>query len=211
MTSFGIWGLIPPVLTITLAFITKDVMVSLFLGIFSGAIIVAGGNPLVAVINLTDMIAGSLNDGWNIRIFLFCALLGGLVGMLSKTGSAHAFGRWAADKLHTSKTSLLMTWFCGLLIFIDDYFNSLAVGTVMRPYLLPENRIPPWNEGLIIAVRLGVELADAVEHLLAAAADGVVGRALIAGDVGDLPAFAQVPIEFLLGRGKVRDERSHPV
>ncbi len=133
MASFGIWGLIPPVLTITLAFITKDVMVSLFLGIFSGALIVAGGNPLMAIINLTDMLADSLNDGWNIRILLFCALLGGLVGMLSRTGSAHAFGRWAADKLHTSKTSLLMTWFCGLLIFIDDYFNSLAVGTVMRP------------------------------------------------------------------------------
>jgi len=133
MASFGIWGLIPPVLTITLAFITKDVMVSLFLGIFSGALIVAGGNPLMAIINLTDMLADSLNDGWNIRIFLFCALLGGLVGMLSRTGSARAFGRWAADKLHTSKTSLLMAWFCGLLIFIDDYFNSLAVGTVMRP------------------------------------------------------------------------------
>lgn len=141
MTSFGIWGgLIPPVLTITLAFITKDVMVSLFLGIFSGALIVAGGNPLMAIVNLTDMIAGSLNDGWNIRIFLFCALLGGMVGMLSKTGSAHAFGRWAADKLHTEKTSLLMTWFCGLLIFIDDYFNSLAVGTVMRP-ITDKNKI----------------------------------------------------------------------
>jgi len=133
MASFGIWGLIPPVLTITLAFITKDVMVSLFLGIFSGALIVAGGNPLVAILNLTDMLADSLNDGWNIRIFLFCALLGGLVGMLSRTGSARAFGRWAANKLHTSKTSLLMAWFCGLIIFIDDYFNSLAVGTVMRP------------------------------------------------------------------------------
>ncbi len=133
MASFGIWGLIPPVLTITLAFITKDVMVSLFLGILSGTLIVAGGNPFVAILNLTDMLADSLNDGWNIRILLFCALLGGLVGMLSRTGSAHAFGRWAADKLHTQKASLLMTWFCGLLIFIDDYFNSLAVGTVMRP------------------------------------------------------------------------------
>ena len=141
MASFGIWGLIPPVLTITLAFITKDVMVSLFLGIFSGALIVAGGNPLMAIINLTDMLADSLNDGWNIRIFLFCALLGGLVGMLSKTGSARAFGRWAADKLHTPKTSLLMTWFCGLLIFIDDYFNSLAVGTVMRP-ITDKNGVP---------------------------------------------------------------------
>lgn len=141
MTSFGIWGLIPPVLTITLAFITKDVVVSLFLGILSGTLIVAGGNPLMAIINLTDLVAGSLNDGWNIRIFLFCALLGGLVGMLSKTGSAHAFGKWAADKLHTQKASLLMTWFCGLLIFIDDYFNSLAVGTIMRP-ITDKNKVP---------------------------------------------------------------------
>lgn len=141
MVSFGIWGLIPPVLTITLAFMTKDVMVSLFLGIFSGTLIVAGGNPIVAILNLTDMLAGSLNDGWNIRIFLFCALLGGLVGMLSKTGSARAFGRWAADKLHSPKTSLLMAWFCGLVIFIDDYFNSLAVGTVMRP-ITDKNNVP---------------------------------------------------------------------
>jgi Na+/H+ antiporter NhaC len=141
MVSFGIWGLIPPVLTITLAFMTKDVMVSLFLGIFSGTLIVAGGNPLIAILNLTDMLAGSLNDGWNIRIFLFCALLGGLVGMLSKTGSARAFGRWAADKLHSTKTSLLMAWFCGLVIFIDDYFNSLAVGTVMRP-ITDKNNVP---------------------------------------------------------------------
>ncbi|MDI9456080.1 MAG: Na+/H+ antiporter NhaC family protein, partial [Spirochaetota bacterium] len=133
MTSFGIWGLIPPVLTITLAFITKDVIASLFLGILSGTLIVAGGNPIIAVISLTDMLADSLNDGWNIRILLFCALLGGLVGMLSRTGATHAFGRWAARKLHTAKSSLVVTWFFGLAIFIDDYFNSLAVGTVMRP------------------------------------------------------------------------------
>jgi tetracycline resistance efflux pump len=133
MTTFGILGLIPPVLTITLAFITKDVVVSLFLGILSGTLIVAGGNPLMAIVNLTDMVADSLNDEWNIRIFLFCALLGGLVGMLSKAGSARAFGKWAADKLHDEKTSLLMAWVCGLIIFIDDYFNSLAVGTIMRP------------------------------------------------------------------------------
>ena len=133
MAHFGIWGLIPPILTITLAFITKDVVVSLFLGIIVGALIVAGGNPFVAIMNLTDLMADVLSDGWNIRIFLFCALLGGLVGMLSRTGSAHAFGLWARKKLHSPKTSLLLAWFCGLIIFIDDYFNSLAVGTVMRP------------------------------------------------------------------------------
>lgn len=133
MTSFGVWGLIPPLLTITLAFITKDVIVSLFLGIFSGAIIVAGGNPFAAILNLTDLIASVLADGWNIRIFLFCALLGGLVGLMSYTGAAKAFGLWAAKKLHKPNTSMLMAFFCGLVIFIDDYFNSLAVGTVMRP------------------------------------------------------------------------------
>ncbi len=141
MEHFGIWGLIPPVLAITLAFVTKDVMVSLFLGILSGALIVAGGNPVTAILNLTDLLAGSLNDGWNIRIFLFCALLGGLVGMLSRTGSAHAFGRWAAKKVNSPKTSMLMAWFCGLIIFIDDYFNSLAVGTVMRP-ITDKNGVP---------------------------------------------------------------------
>ncbi len=133
MTSFGIWGIIPPLLTIILAFVTKDVIVSLFLGILSGTLIVAGGNPALAVMNLTDALARSLADGWNIRIFLFCALLGGLVGMLSKTGAAGAFGRWASSKLKTSKGSQIMSFIFGLIIFIDDYFNSLTVGTIMRP------------------------------------------------------------------------------
>ncbi|ULQ59205.1 Na+/H+ antiporter NhaC family protein [Brucepastera parasyntrophica] len=133
MEHFGAWGLIPPLLTIALALITKDVIISLFLGILSGALIVAGGNPALALMNTTDMLADSLNDGWNIRIFLFCALLGGLVGMLSRTGASHALGTWASNHLKTRKTSQLMAWFLGLLIFIDDYFNSLAVGTIMRP------------------------------------------------------------------------------
>jgi len=141
MTDFGLWGLIPPILTIALAFITKDVVISLFLGILSGTIIVAGGNPFAALVNLTDVVAGSLNDGWNIRIFLFCALLGGLVGLLSKTGATKAFGRWAASRVRTGKASMLMTWVFGLLIFIDDYFNSLAVGTVMRP-ISDKNGVP---------------------------------------------------------------------
>lgn len=141
MEHFGAWGLIPPILTITLAFITKDVVISLFLGILSGTLIVAGGNPITAILNLTDGFANSLNDGWNIRIFLFCALLGGLVGMLSRTGSSRAFGRWAAKRINSPKTTMLMAWFCGLLIFIDDYFNSLAVGTVMRP-IADKNKVP---------------------------------------------------------------------
>ena len=133
MEHFGIWGLVPPVLTIVLAFITKDVIISLFLGIFVGSLFVAYGNPIVAILNLTDAIAGNLADGWNIRILLFCALLGGLVGLMTKTGASRAFGEWAVKKIKSRKTSVLMAWFCGVIIFIDDYFNSLAVGTIMRP------------------------------------------------------------------------------
>ncbi len=141
MANFGIWGLIPPVLTIALAFITKDVVISLFLGILSGTLIVAAGNPFLALVNLSDVLAESLADGWNIRILLFCALLGGLVGLLAKTGAAQAFGRWAAKRVRTKKASMLLTWAFGLMIFIDDYFNSLAVGTVMRP-ITDANGVP---------------------------------------------------------------------
>ena len=133
MDHYGLLGLVPPVLTIVLAFITKDVIISLFLGILSGTLIVSGGNPLLAVMSLTDRLADSLADGWNIRIFLFCGLLGALVGMLAKTGAAFSFGDWASGKIKTKRESLLFTWFFGLIIFIDDYFNSLTIGTVMRP------------------------------------------------------------------------------
>lgn len=111
---------------------TKDVIVTLFVGIFTGSLIVAGGNVFHALLSMTDMVS----DGWNIRIFLFCALLGGLAGMLSRTGAAHAIGLWAAKKVKSPKTTLFMAWLCIIIIiFIDDYFNALAVGKVMRPII----------------------------------------------------------------------------
>lgn len=141
MDNYGILGIIPPLLAIVLAFLTKDVIISLFLGILSGTLIIAHGNPLTALFNLTDLIAGSLADGWNIRIFLFCALLGGLVGLLTRTGAASSFGRWASSRLKTGKGSQFMTFIFGIIIFIDDYFNSLSVGTVMRP-ICDKTKVP---------------------------------------------------------------------
>jgi tetracycline resistance efflux pump len=140
METFGIWGLLPPLLTIVLALITKDVVIALFLGILSGTLMIAGGNPVVALVTLSDILADSLNDGWNLRIFLFTALMGVLVGMLAKTGSAYAFGRWASKRIKTKVGALLFTWVFGLLIFIDDYFNSLTIGTVMKP-LTDQNKV----------------------------------------------------------------------
>lgn len=133
MEHFGILALLPPVLTVVLAIWSKDVVISLFLGIISGTLIVAGGNPYFALIGLTDLLADMLADGWNIRIILFCGLLGSLVGMWNKTGAAFAFGSWAGKKLKTRVGVLLFTWIFGILIFIDDYFNSLTIGACMKP------------------------------------------------------------------------------
>lgn len=133
MEHFGILALLPPVLTVVLAIWTKDVVISLFLGIISGTLIVAGGNPYFALIRLTDLLADMLADGWNIRIILFCGLLGALVGMWNKTGAAYAFGNWAGRKLKSKSGVLIFTWIFGILIFIDDYFNSLTIGACMKP------------------------------------------------------------------------------
>jgi Na+/H+ antiporter NhaC len=133
MEHFGILSIIPPLLTIVLAVVTKDVVVSLFLGILSGTLLAAGGNPYYALIKLSDLIADTLADGWNIRIMLFTILLGLLVGMLAKSGSAYSLGEWAGKKVKSKTGALLFTWVFGLIIFFDDYFNSLTIGTCMRP------------------------------------------------------------------------------
>ncbi|MGQ9855168.1 MAG: Na+/H+ antiporter NhaC family protein [Fervidobacterium sp.] len=133
MEHYGWLSLLPPVLTVVLALLTKEVVFSLFTGVFVGYLIVNNWNPLAALIGTTDGIANSLNDSWNIRIVLFCALLGAFVGLMQATGAAHAFGKWMASKVKSRKGTLIITWLFGIFIFIDDYFNSLTIGTVMRP------------------------------------------------------------------------------
>ena len=131
--NMGLWSIVPPILTIALALIFKDVLFALLIGILSGTLIVCHGSPVPAITTLTDKIASSLNDGWNIRILLFCALLGGFVAILNKTGAAKAFGSWMVSKIKSRKAALFCTFLFGIVIFIDDYFNSLSIGTAMRP------------------------------------------------------------------------------
>ena len=133
MEHMGWWSILPPLLTIVLALATKDVVLSLFLGVLSGTLIASGGNLFAAVVLFSDKLVTNLGDGWNLRIFLFCALLGALVGLMARAGSSKAFGDWASAHVKTRTGTLLATWVFGVLVFIDDYFNSLAVGTAMRP------------------------------------------------------------------------------
>ena len=131
--NMGLWSILPPLLTVIVALAFKDVVLALLSGIFSGLLIVNRGDVVISALQMVDRIASSLCDAWNIRIFLFCALLGSFVAILSRTGSAYAFGSWAANRIKSRKGTMFFTFFFGILIFIDDYFNSLSVGTAMRP------------------------------------------------------------------------------
>ncbi len=129
----GWLSILPPVIAITLALITKEVISSLMIGILSGTLIYAvstGLNPIVGVAETTFSLMASRMD---VSILLFLALLGALVVVITMAGGSRAYGRWAAQKLKSKRSALLATGALGVLIFIDDYFNCLTVGTVMKP------------------------------------------------------------------------------
>ena len=128
------WALIPPLVAIVLALITKETYSSLFLGILVGALFVAGFQPVATLDTMiNDGFIGAIADGWNAGIFMFLVLLGIMVALINAAGGSASFGRWAARHVHSRTGALLATFLLGVLIFIDDYFNCLTVGSVMRP------------------------------------------------------------------------------
>ncbi len=125
------WTLLPPIIAIILALATKEVYVSLLIGILSGAMLFVKGNPITAV-DTTFSVMGDKISG-NADILIFLVLLGILVALISKSGASLAYGNWASKKITSKRGALLATTGLGSLIFVDDYFNCLTVGTVMRP------------------------------------------------------------------------------
>ncbi len=128
------WAILPPLLAIFLALITKEVYSSLFIGIVSGGLLYsdfAFEGTLTHV--MQKGFIGSVADGYNIGILLFLVLLGSLVAMMNKTGASAAFGRWAQTHIRSRVGAQVATIVLGMLIFVDDYFNCLTVGSVMRP------------------------------------------------------------------------------
>ena len=128
----SIWAIVPPVIAIGLALITKEVYSSLFIGIVSGALLYSNFNftgTMDAIISggLIEAVVG------NAGIFVFLVELGMLVALVNRAGGSAAFGRWAAKNIKTKTGAILATFFLGILIFIDDYFNCLTVGSVMLP------------------------------------------------------------------------------
>lgn len=132
--SFGWLAVLPPIIAITLAITTREILLSLFLGIFSGGLILSGYNPIGALTKTIEIVANSLGDEeFRIRVVIVVVLLGGLVGLLNKSGGSRAFARWVASKISSRTGAQGATWIMGILVFFDDYFNSLTIGSVMRP------------------------------------------------------------------------------
>ena len=130
-----IWSLLPPVVAITLALITKEVYSSLFIGILVGGLLYANFNFTVTIehVFVNGMVKSALADPDHVGILLFLVLLGAMVYLMNRAGGSAAFGRWAESHVKSRIGAQLATVALGVLIFIDDYFNCLTVGSVMRP------------------------------------------------------------------------------
>lgn len=123
------WALVPPLLAILLAFITKEVYSSLFIGVAVGALLYSGFHPWESFENFFDIMKNSIN----LNILIFDVLLGMIIVLMAKSGGSAAYGKWAGTKIKSKRSALLATAGLGVLIFVDDYFNCLTVGSVMRP------------------------------------------------------------------------------
>ena len=128
------WALVPPIIAIVLALITKEVYSSLFIGIIMGGLFFADFSPVKAMNHIIDDgFTASLTSAGNVGILIFLVILGAIVAMMNKAGGSAAFGEWAQKHIKTRVGAQLATIALGILIFIDDYFNCLTVGSVMEP------------------------------------------------------------------------------
>ncbi len=127
-------ALLPPVIAIVLALITKEVYSSLFVGILSGALLATNFNPVGTLTTIvSDGFISSVADSWNAGILMFLVLLGMMVALINKAGGSYAFGNWAKTHVKTRMGAQFATLLLGCLIFVDDYFNCLTVGSIMKP------------------------------------------------------------------------------
>ncbi len=125
------WAFVPAVVAIVLALATKQVYVSLFIGIFAGAMFIEGGNPVYAMAYLYGEMSSKVGSNASIIVFLVC--LGIIVALMGKSGGSYAYGQWAIKRIKSKKGAMLASAALGCLIFVDDYFNCLTVGSIMRP------------------------------------------------------------------------------
>lgn len=128
-----IWALLPPLIAIGLALLTKEVYSSLFLGIVTAALLYGNFNVLTATTEIFNVMIAKTGSAWNVGILFFLVFLGAIVALMTRAGGSKAYGDWAIKRIKTKRGATLSTMILGILIFVDDYFNCLTVGSVMRP------------------------------------------------------------------------------
>ncbi|MBB73090.1 MAG: hypothetical protein CMJ75_01110 [Planctomycetaceae bacterium] len=132
--TYGIWSLVPPLLAIALAMLTRRIVVALAVGVFAGALILAGGNPVLATSRALEAhLWKSLADEQHLRVFTFTLLMGAMIGVVHRSGGMHGVVTLLAPLARNRRGGQFLTWLLGLLVFIDDYANSLLLGNTMRP------------------------------------------------------------------------------
>ena len=132
----GLWSILPPLLAILLALLTKEVVFSLFVGVLAGIGIYAVQAPLAAAqvpLAVVSLVRGAIGDGEHLSVLVFAFFMGPLIAVMTRAGGAQAFGKWAVRNLKSAVGAQLATVVFGLLFFVDDYFNCLTIGNVMRP------------------------------------------------------------------------------
>ena len=188
------WSLFPPVVAIALALITKEVYSSLFIGIVTGSLLYAGLNPVVTVDTvINDGLIGAVSG--NAGIFIFLVELGIIVALVNQSGAAQAFGKWAEKNIKTKLGAILATFVLGCLIFIDDYFNCLTVGTVMTP-VTDSKKISRAKLAYIIdATAAPICMIAPISSWAAAVSSNVTPE--VAGDMTGLELFVNaIPFNF---------------
>lgn len=199
----GFLSVIPPLLTIVLAIVTKEVLLSLFIGVFTGCMIIAEWNPLGAMEALVAIlvggydetgeyvISGCLTDPWNVEVLLIVIMLGGLIGLLIRSGASLAFGNLISSKVKTQKGAQVTTWLIGILIFFDDYFNALTNGAIMRPvtdrYGISREKLSYIIDSTAVGICLVVPLSSWVAFI----------ASLIAGSYADVGIEEDAFMAFL--------------
>lgn len=171
------WALVPPLVAIILALFTKEVYSSLFIGILIGALFFAGFNLEITMNHIIDEgFVKVLSDPWNVGILIFLVILGAMVSLMNKAGGSAAFGEWAKTHIKSRVGAQLATVVLGILIFIDDYFNCLTVGSVMRP-VAKQHRISASKLSYIIdATAAPVCIIAPISSWAAAVAGSVEGE-----------------------------------
>ena len=210
------WSLLPPVIAIVLALITKEVYSSLFVGILAGGLLYSNFAFEGTVLHIfNDGIVAVLAqpDGYNIGILIFLVILGAMVSLMNRAGGSAAFGRWAAKHIKTRVGAQLATIALGVLIFVDDYFNCLTVGSVMRPVTDKHNVSRAKLSYLIDATAAPVCIIAPISSWAAAVAsyveDGPMAKFEKNAQAGDLFSgknpYAGMEDDVPEGKGKVID------